>query len=54
MMAVKLALVAITTSYLTLAVADASAAGGYWAPYAVITFVLAITNLILDLRGRQQ
>lgn len=38
----------VTSSYLTLGIFDSRQAGDLWAPYAAVTFALAMFNLVKE------
>jgi len=52
LLGVQLLTVAVASSYLTLGIFAAEHARSLWAPYAVVTFVLAVTNLTMERRRR--
>lgn len=45
--------VAVASSYLTLGIVTPHHARALWAPYALVTFVLAIANLLTERRHRR-
>lgn len=53
LLSTHVATVAVAASYLTLGVASPGRARELWALYAVVTFLLAITNLLLE-RSRRR
>lgn len=50
--AVDVVTVAVCASYLTMGITNAPLARSLWAPYAAVTFVLAVVALIADRRHR--
>lgn len=46
--------IVIATSYLTLGIAEPDTAGSLWAVYALVTFVLAAINLMIEQRRREE
>lgn len=48
-----LLIVSVASSYLTLGVFAPSHARELWAPYAIVMFVLAVINLLIERRHRR-
>jgi hypothetical protein len=48
LLVVHLATLIVASSYLTLGIFAPDRAGGLWAPYAVVTFILAALALYLE------